>query len=148
MTMAAGAHRASVRPTARVIAAAGCLAAALGGAILAAAAAQESVVSPTFADIAPLLRERCGSCHRPGGSTPMALLTYADARPWARSIGRAVESRAMPPWLPSGPRDRFAGDRRLRRDEIELLSSWVAGGAREGDRLPPPTAATDDGWML
>ena len=28
----------------------------------------------------------------------MSLLTYQDARPWARSIKQKVASREMPPW--------------------------------------------------
>ena len=49
-------------------------------------------------DVAPLFFSKCASCHRPGEIAPMSLLTYDDARPWARSIARAVRSREMPPW--------------------------------------------------
>ena len=52
----------------------------------------------TFArDILPILQKNCQSCHRPGQIAPMSLLTYQDARPWARSIKAKVESRQMPP---------------------------------------------------
>ncbi|MDP6581349.1 MAG: hypothetical protein QF681_11890 [Vicinamibacterales bacterium] len=37
-------------------------------------------------DVAPILQRSCQVCHRPGSIAPMSLLTYADARPWARSI--------------------------------------------------------------
>ena len=100
--------------------------------------------------IAPLLRERCGSCHRPGAVAPFSVLTYADVRPWARAIRNATRTRSMPPWKPvpgyGGP---FVGEQRLRDTEIDLIASWVDAGAPEGvraDLAPPP--ADLDGWRL
>jgi hypothetical protein len=37
-------------------------------------------------DVAPISQKSCQNCHRPGSIAPMSLLTYEDARPWARSI--------------------------------------------------------------
>ena len=46
---------------------------------------------PIFVDdIAPILHENCASCHQPGEIGPMALRTYSEIRPWARSIARAI----------------------------------------------------------
>ncbi len=43
--------------------------------------------APTFTkDIAPIFYANCTSCHRPGDIAPMSLMTYKDARPWAKSI--------------------------------------------------------------
>src|SRR5262245_65729200 len=39
-------------------------------------------------DIAPILERSCVRCHRPDGVAPMSLVTYEDARPWARSMKR------------------------------------------------------------
>src|SRR5580765_4559997 len=49
-------------------------------------------------DVAPIFQRSCQTCHRPGAIAPMALLTYEDARPWARSIKQKVANREMPPW--------------------------------------------------
>jgi hypothetical protein len=49
-------------------------------------------------DVAPILQRNCQQCHRPGSIAPMSLLTYQDARPWARSIKQKVVAREMPPW--------------------------------------------------
>ena len=47
-----------------------------------AAAAQDA---PTFTkDVASILFSKCAVCHKPGEPTPMSLLTYETARPWAR----------------------------------------------------------------
>src|ERR1700686_2068269 len=53
----------------------------------------------TFAkDVAPILQRKCQTCHRTGSIGPMPLLTYTDARPWARAIKQQVAQRNMPPW--------------------------------------------------
>ncbi len=56
--------------------------------------------SPTFyRNVAPILQKRCQQCHRAGEIGPMSLLTYAEARPWAKAIKEAVLLRKMPPWF-------------------------------------------------
>jgi len=54
--------------------------------------------SPTFAkDVAPIVYEKCASCHRPGEVAPMPLISYEDVRPWAKAIKAKVAAREMPP---------------------------------------------------
>jgi hypothetical protein len=51
------------------------------------AAKSSSVKSVTFAkDVAPILQAKCEECHHKGTAAPMALATYEETRPWARSI--------------------------------------------------------------
>ena len=46
---------------------------------------------PTFTkDVAPILQHNCQTCHRPGEAAPFSLLTYEQARPWAKAIKYAV----------------------------------------------------------
>src|SRR4029450_13671380 len=55
--------------------------------------------TPTFAkDVAPIMFNKCATCHRPGEVAPMSLLSYEDARPWAKAIKSKVVAREMPPW--------------------------------------------------
>src|ERR1700730_7733278 len=69
---------------------------------------------PTFSkDVAPILYARCAECHRVGEVAPMPLLTYGDARPWAKSIREAVLKHAMPPWLADPRYGHVENDRRL-----------------------------------
>ena len=113
------------------------------------AVAQES---PTYSkDIAPIFREKCEVCHRPGYIAPMSLQTYEEIRPWARSIKNRVETRQMPPWhidLNVGIQD-FENDRSLSREQIALVGQWVDNGAPRGNPadLPGPAVfADDDVW--
>src|SRR6266550_2626207 len=65
--------------------------------IPAAGVAQEQV---TFTKhVAPILQQRCQICHHPGTVAPMSLMTYQDARPWAKAIKQKVSAREMPPWF-------------------------------------------------
>ena len=60
--------------------------------------AQPGAPSPTFSkDIAPILQAKCQECHQPNSIAPMSLVTFAEARPWARSIKQRVATRQMPP---------------------------------------------------
>src|SRR5580765_6597500 len=105
----------------------------------------------TFAkDILPILQKNCQSCHRPGQIAPMSLLTYDEARPWARSIRAKVESRQMPPWFADPQHGQFANDRSLSTRDIDTIAKWVAAGAPQGDAAdaPPPVAWAADGWQI
>ena len=68
----------------------------------------------------------------------MPLLTYRDARPWAKAIKEAVTTRKMPPWFADPAHGKFSNDRSLSQSEIATLASWAESGAREGDPKDAP----------
>jgi hypothetical protein len=68
----------------------------------------------------------------------MSLLTYEEARPWAKAIRDEVTSRRMPPWGAVAGIGDFADDPSLSTPEIDLLVAWVEGGAPEGDPVYLP----------
>src|SRR6266540_4292531 len=106
--------------------------------------------TPTFSkDVAPIFYAQCISCHRPGEIAPMSLLTFKDARPWARSIAAKVASGAMPPWHADPSVGDFLNARRLNETEKSVILRWANGGAPEGDPkdLPDPPVHTD-GWSI
>jgi len=102
-------------------------------------------------DVAPILQRSCQNCHRPGSIAPMSLLTYKDARPWARSIKAKVALREMPPWHIDRTVgiNKFKDDPSLSEAEIATISKWVDAGAPEGNPadLPPARQFSDlDNW--
>jgi mono/diheme cytochrome c family protein len=100
-------------------------------------------------DVLPILQKNCQVCHRPGEIAPMSLLTYEDARPWARAMKTAAVTRRMPPWFADPAYGRFAHDRRLTDAEIATLSAWADGGAVQGDQKDKPApVAFNDGWNI
>jgi hypothetical protein len=118
-------------------------------ALAAGAFAAESAV-PTFSkDVAPILNERCVSCHRPGEAAPMSLRTYNETRPWAKSIKQQVASRVMPPWHADPTIDTFANSRRLTDAEVATVVKWVDAGAPEGNPKDLPKAPEfTQGWAI
>ena len=54
----------------------------------------------------------------------MSLLTYQDARPWAKSIPQAVLTKKMPPWFADPNYRHFSKDRYLSQAEINTIVSW------------------------
>ncbi|REK11079.1 MAG: hypothetical protein DWQ36_02925 [Acidobacteria bacterium] len=118
---------------------------------LAAGAANANLDAPTYAgEVAGILFDNCAGCHRPGQTAPMSLLSYQEARPWAKSIARNVEDRVMPPWHATGGTAKFANDRSLSEEEIDKLVRWAKAGAPAGDleKAPLPPRFPDSEWRL
>jgi len=115
-----------------------------------AAAGNSSVNGVTFTkDVAPILYNRCVDCHRPGEIAPMSLLTYNEARPWAKAIKEKVLDRSMPPWLASAENHQFKNDRRLSQKEIDTIAAWVDAGAPKGDDHDLPAQPKfEQGWSI
>src|SRR5213594_635969 len=116
------------------------------------AAAADAPKAPTFArDVAPIFQDKCEACHRPDSIAPMSLKTYAEARPWARSIRARVADHQMPPWNIDRTVgiQKFKNDRSLSDEQIDTIVRWVDAGAPQGDPkdMPAPRAWPEDqGW--
>jgi peroxiredoxin len=91
-------------------------------------------------DVARILQERCQVCHRPGQTAPFSLLTYDDALKHAEMIKEVTTQRRMPPWHADARFGHFVNDRRLSRDELDVLTAWIDAGTPRGDArdLPKP----------
>jgi len=100
-------------------------------------------------EVLPILQRNCQGCHRPGEVAPMSLLTYTDARPWAKAIKAAVVTQKMPPWFADPKVGHFSNERKLSTEEIATLASWADNGAPEGDAKDKPAALSfPEGWNL
>lgn len=100
-------------------------------------------------DVAPIFYKNCTGCHRPGEIAPMSLLTYNEARPWAKSIREKVANREMPPWHADPKHGEWRNDRRISQEAINTILAWVNNGAREGDPKDlPPLPEYTPGWRI
>ncbi len=111
-------------------------------------------------DVLPILHANCVSCHRESGTNltgmiaPMSLTNYAEVRPWAKAIKRAVVSKAMPPWHASEETHGvFKNERTITNEQIETIAKWVDTGAVRGDIADAPPApvfddGAKDGWTI
>jgi Copper type II ascorbate-dependent monooxygenase, C-terminal domain len=96
--------------------------------------------SVTYANVAPIFDNKCVSCHTVGGIAPFSLASASDARAHAQLIKAVTQARLMPPWPPGRDSLPFVGQahRQLTAHELDLIASWVDGGARAGPRVAPP----------
>ncbi len=121
-------------------------------------------------DIRAIVDRSCLGCHAPGGIGPIDLSYSAEAwasgpPAWTRIAVDAMESGAMPPWMPDATCHPIAGSRELSAKELKKVSAWADAGFPEGDpalwtaqvsappapeleapdvRLPIPTPYTPD----
>ncbi len=103
-------------------------------------------------DVAPILQAKCQECHQPGSIAPMSLITYEDARKYARRIRTRVLARVMPPWHldKTVGIQAFKNDRSLTDGEIATLVGWVDAGTPLGspaDLPPAPTFPDPNRWQ-
>jgi hypothetical protein len=113
-------------------------------------AAPDSSATVTFnKDILPILQKNCQGCHRPGEVAPMSLLTYKDARPWAKAMKTAVVTKKMPPWFADPKYGHFSNDQALDPKDIHTLVAWADNGAPEGNAKDKPAPITfQEGWNI
>jgi len=106
--------------------------------------------APTFyRDVLPILQNNCQTCHRAGEVAPMSLISYEDARPWARSIKTKTTAKQMPPWFADAEFGLFANERKLTDKQIETLAAWADAGAPAGNpKDAPPMKHFEDGWNI
>ena len=105
----------------------------------------------TFSNqISRLLQKRCVSCHRDGEIAPFTLIDYDEVVGWAEMIAEVVQDQRMPPWHATQDHLKFINDRTMSDEEKQLIYSWVANGAPEGDpsMLPPPLSFPVADWDL
>lgn len=106
--------------------------------------------SVTFTkDVAPVWQKNCQGCHRPGEAAPFSLLSYEQARPWAKAMKEAVRLKKMPPWFADPQYGKFSNDRSLSPKEIETIAAWAEAGAPQGDLkdMPAPVSFVE-GWSI
>ena len=108
-------------------------------------------------DIAPILQRSCQACHRADGGAPMSLVTYEEARPWARSIKFRTSIRdrmgAMPPFYLEKDIGitKFKDDNSLSDEELAKIQAWADNGAPRGnpaDMPAPRVFASAGSWTL
>src|SRR5260370_38572740 len=102
--------------------------------------------------VAPIVQQHCQECHRSNGTAPMPLLTYEDARPWAKAMKQWVAAYIMPPWFidPKVGITDFKNVGGLSENEIETIVKWADAGAPRGNPadMPVPVKFDDDKWRI
>jgi hypothetical protein len=98
-----------------------------------------------YQDVAPLLANRCNSCHTDGGIGPFPLDDYPTAKASSARMLQQIEIGAMPPFdareeADCTPRFGWVDDPRLTPDEKATIAAWAEDGHALGEvaELPAP----------
>lgn len=90
-------------------------------------------------EVIRILERNCLACHAPGKiKADIPLTTYEEARPWAKAIKEEVLEKRMMPFQAVKGYGSFQHDYILSQRDIELLTSWIEGGAPRGDAKDYP----------
>ncbi|HZS10171.1 MAG TPA: hypothetical protein VFD58_35415 [Blastocatellia bacterium] len=100
-------------------------------------------------EIIRIFERSCLACHGQSSLTDITLASYEQARPWAKAIKEEVLEKRMPPFQAVKGFGSFHNAYLLPQRDIELIVSWVEGGAPKGEEkdLPRDLAAANT-WPL
>ncbi len=87
--------------------------------------------------IAPMLEEKCVTCHRAGGIGPWQMTSYEMVRGFAPMIREVVRTQRMPPWHADPHYGVFNHDRSLSEEQAKALVHWIEAGAPRGEGADP-----------
>lgn len=91
-------------------------------------------------EVIRILERNCLGCHAPGRiKADIPLTTYEEARPWAKAIKEEVLEKRMMPYQAVKGYGSFQHDYTLPQRDLELLVSWIEGGAPRGQIKDYPT---------
>jgi hypothetical protein len=88
-------------------------------------------------DIAPIIQEKCVTCHQSGGLGPMPLTTYESIKSFSPMIREALRTHRMPPFQPDVTVGRWAPNEGLSSEQLRTVVHWIEAGAARGPGEDP-----------
>ncbi|MFI4949760.1 MAG: redoxin domain-containing protein [Caulobacterales bacterium] len=88
-------------------------------------------------DVAPILQEKCVSCHVNGGIGPFAMNSYEIVKGFSPMIRETIRTRRMPPYFADPHIGTFKNDQGLTSDQTKTLVHWIEAGAPRGNGPDP-----------
>lgn len=88
-------------------------------------------------DVAPVLAEKCVTCHTKGGMGPFAMTSYEVVKGFSPMIREALRTKRMPPFHADAHWGEWSNDMRLTQDEIKTVVNWIEAGSPRGEGEDP-----------
>jgi hypothetical protein len=82
--------------------------------------------------VAPILQNKCVTCHQKGGIGPFAMNAYEVVKGFAPMIREAIMADRMPPWDADPHVGAWSNDTALTAAESKTLVHWIDAGAPRG----------------
>ena len=94
---------------------------------------------PDYAtDVAPLLVQKCVTCHFRGGIAPFAMDSHEMVKGWSSMIKEVLLTKRMPPAQVDPSINHFSNARYMESSELQTLIGWINGGSPRGESLEDP----------
>lgn len=102
------------------------------------------------ADVVPILREKCVSCHLPDGIAPWSMTSHAMVQGFAPMIREVILTKRMPPWHADPQINSFKNDIGLSVEQARTIVHWIDAGAVDDSIADPLLSVTarDSQWQL
>ncbi len=89
-------------------------------------------------EIAPILKERCVTCHMEGGIAPFAMTNHQMVQGWSPMIREVLYTKRMPPGqIGTEYVHDFRDVAHITVEETQKLVSWIEAGAQNNDGADP-----------
>lgn len=83
-------------------------------------------------DVAPIIQQKCVTCHLPGGIGPFAFNNYEVVKSFAPMIRESVRTDRMPPYFADPHIGNFQNNQALTFEQAKTLVHWIEAGAPRG----------------
>jgi hypothetical protein len=95
--------------------------------------------------IAPMLEDKCVTCHRTGGIGPWQMTSYDMVKGFSPMIREVLRTERMPPWHADPHYGAFRNDRSLSNEQVKTLVHWIEAGSPK-DKADDPLLAFKKDW--
>lgn len=94
---------------------------------------RHSVQVPDYAtEVAPILEEKCVTCHIEGGIAPFAMNSHMMVQGWSPMMREVMMTKRMPPAQVDPSINHFSNARYMDPAELQTLVHWIDAGAPRG----------------
>ena len=89
-------------------------------------------------DIAPILKQRCITCHMEGGIAPFAMSSHQMIQGWSPMIRETLYTKRMTPGqIDNEYVNKFHGVNHITVEETQQLVGWIDNGSQNNDGIDP-----------
>ncbi len=116
------------------------------------ARSKHASAAPDYAtEVAPILEEKCVSCHVEGGIAPFAMDSHMMVQGWSPMMKEVIMTKRMPPAQVDPNVNHFTNARYMSAEELQTLVHWIDAGSPRGENDSDPLALIeppDSVWEL
>jgi peroxiredoxin len=89
--------------------------------------------------VAPILIQRCVSCHKPSGMAPWAMDSHLMVQGWSKMIRETLLTRRMPPGqIDPAFASNYVDVHHITDAEMSVLIAWIDSGALRDEKMSDP----------